>query len=129
MCTDSDKHCLSFLSFTDSFSLAINCHVLSGFSRLSRWEGDMVLNLKATIWVGRCSQLCSSITGIRVGFRWDVDGGRGEVIQLSCAASSSWMRRFFALMHGKFFILCRKTVCFAFVDEAVRSRIISLSIV
>jgi len=36
-------------------------------------EIAMVLNVKATLWVGRCSQLCSSIAGIRVGFRWDVD--------------------------------------------------------
>ena len=62
----------------DAFNVFVrlNCS-RQQFSRLSRWEGDMVLNLKATIWVGRCSQLCSSITGIRVGFRWDDDGGRG----------------------------------------------------
>ena len=60
-----------------------------------------MLNVKVTLWVGRCLRLCIRMTGIRVGFRWNVQHlmeGGGEVIQLSCVASSSWMRRFFALM-------------------------------
>jgi hypothetical protein len=91
-----------------------------------------MLNVKVTLWVGRCLRLCIRMTGIRVGFRWNVqhlmEGGRGggNSIVLCCLkfVDASFLRT-----DVKFFILCRKTVCFAFVDGAVRSRIISLSIV
>ena len=54
-------------------SMCLYASIARDSNSLSRWVGDMVLNVKATLWVGRCSQLCSSIAGIRVGFRWDVD--------------------------------------------------------